>query len=113
MEQDVALPVAGELVSFTLTFTSPNWRRPEVSHSTLRFLDAPRLSAFLAEAGLDIEDQYGDWDRAALTARSPEIITIARPRGRAIRRAAIPHCLIESLAWRRVGMLNMWPAHRD
>jgi hypothetical protein len=45
----------------------------------LRFLDAGRLPAFLSDAGLAIEEQFGDWDRQPLTATSPEIITIARP----------------------------------
>ncbi len=31
-----------------------------------------------ADAGLNVEEQYGDWDRSPLTAASPEIITIAR-----------------------------------
>ncbi|MDP9370923.1 MAG: SAM-dependent methyltransferase, partial [Chloroflexota bacterium] len=36
------------------------------------------LSAFLAGAGLVIEEQFGDWTGAPLTETSPEIITIAR-----------------------------------
>jgi len=51
-----------------------------VSHSTLRFLDAHALSDFLANAGLAIEKQFGDWARQPLTATSPEIITVARRR---------------------------------
>jgi hypothetical protein len=50
-----------------------------VSHSTLRFLSAETLGAFLADAGLVIEEQYGDWTRQPLTNTSPEIITIASP----------------------------------
>jgi ubiquinone/menaquinone biosynthesis C-methylase UbiE len=42
------------------------------------FLDPNALSSFLADAGLAIEEQFGDWTRAPLTGASPEIITIAR-----------------------------------
>lgn len=65
-------------VSFSHTFTSPDWSQPQVSHSTLRFLDAPLLASFLDEAGFAIEAQFGDWDRSPVTDGSPEIITIAR-----------------------------------
>ncbi len=78
MVREVQRPVAGDIVSFRHTFTSPKWDRPQVSHSTLRFLDADLLSAFLLDAGLKIEEQYGDWDRQRLSDTSPEIITIAR-----------------------------------
>jgi SAM-dependent methyltransferase len=82
MEHQVELPTDGEYVSFTTTFTSPGWDDPQTSRSTLRFLDAGPLGEFLAGAGLDITEQYGDWDRQPLTETSPEIITIAtRPTG--------------------------------
>ncbi|KAA8885989.1 class I SAM-dependent methyltransferase [Nocardia colli] len=74
----VTEPVAGDLVSFTHTFTCDRWDRPEVSHSTLRFLDRDGLAAFLSEAGLVVAEQFGDWDRSPVTAASPEIITVAR-----------------------------------
>jgi SAM-dependent methyltransferase len=70
--------VDGDLVSFTLMFTSPSWDRPESSQSTLRFLDTGSLSSFLSGAGLAIEEQFGDWDRQPLTDTSREIITVAR-----------------------------------
>src|SRR5271170_4057051 len=60
--REVQTPVEGDKVSFSHTFTSPKWDRPQISHSTLRFLDAGSLSTFLSEAGLKIEEQYGDWD---------------------------------------------------
>lgn len=69
----------GGTVSFSHTFTSPAWPRPQVSHSTLRFLDPAALASFLGAAGLAIEAQFGDWDRSSLTDRSREIITIAWP----------------------------------
>ena len=78
MAHQVELPMVGDRVSFTVTFISPDWDRPEVSRSTLRFLDASSLSAFLSEAGLIVEEQYGNWDRQPLTNTSPEIITVAR-----------------------------------
>lgn len=78
MVRQVETPVRGDLVSFTHTFTSSSWERPQISRSTLRFLSAEALSAFLSEAGMVIEEQFGDWDRGGLTATSPEIITVAR-----------------------------------
>jgi SAM-dependent methyltransferase len=75
---EVELPVEGDLVSFTSRFTSPSWDEPQLSHSTLRFLDAAALAAFLTEAGLVVDERFGDWDRSPLTTTSPEIITIAR-----------------------------------
>lgn len=77
MVHDVDVPVTGELVSFTSTYSSPDWASPRRSRSTLRFLDAPTLSSLLAESGLQIEQHYGDWDRSLLRPDSPEIITIA------------------------------------
>ena len=77
-ECEVEIPVEGDIVRFSHTFTSPNWRQPQVSHSTLRFIDVGSLSSFLAGARLVIEQQFGDWDRSPLTDTSPEIITIAR-----------------------------------
>ena len=32
-----------------------------------------------SDAGLAIEDQFGDWARQPVTEASPEIITVARP----------------------------------
>lgn len=77
MAHQVVAPFDGATVSFTSTYTSPDWPAPQVSRSTLRFLSAAELASFLAEAGLAIEEQFGDWDRAPLTGASPEIITIA------------------------------------
>lgn len=77
MEHRVEMPVEGDVVSFTTTFTAPSLDGPRQSQSTLRFLDADALAAFLSEAGLVIEEQFGDWDRSPLTATSLEIITVA------------------------------------
>lgn len=78
VEHEVETPVEGDVVRFTTIFASPSWDRPQVSRSTLRFLDAGSLSSFLSDAGLAIEEQFGDWARHPLTHTSPEIITIAR-----------------------------------
>ena len=81
MEHDVDKPIDGDRVSFSTTFSSPCWDRPEVSRSTLRFLDARSLSSSLSAAGLAIKQQFGDWSRRPLTDASPEIITVARRAG--------------------------------
>ncbi|WP_326956012.1 MULTISPECIES: class I SAM-dependent methyltransferase [unclassified Amycolatopsis] len=65
-------------VTFKTTFESPSWDAPRFSESTLRFLDVPALSAFVAEAGLVVDEQYGYWDRTPVTDASPEIVTIVR-----------------------------------
>lgn len=77
-EHRLVAPVMGDVVRFTTTFTSPAWDDPRVSHGRLRFVDRERLAAFLAGAGLEIVEQFGDWDRRPLTDAGPEIITIAR-----------------------------------
>lgn len=74
----VETPVTGDTVRFTTTFTGPGWERVGVSE--LRFLDVDPLDAFLTEAGLTVEERFGDWDRSPLTADSPEIVTVARKR---------------------------------
>ncbi len=78
MTHAVHSPVVGATVSFTTTYTSSLWAEPQVSHSTLRFVDAASLARLLADAGLVVEQQFGDWDRQPLTESSPEIITITR-----------------------------------
>jgi len=78
VETEVTAPLADGLVSFQHTFNSPAWPTPKVSRSTLRFLGVPTLTRFLADAGFEIDNQYGDWDRSPVTPASPEIITIAR-----------------------------------
>jgi SAM-dependent methyltransferase len=79
-EADVELPVTGDLVRYRTRYSSPRRSQPQESYGALRFLDAAALEALLADAGLAIETQFGDWDRSPLTAESPEIITVARRR---------------------------------
>ncbi|HEX3789102.1 MAG TPA: class I SAM-dependent methyltransferase [Pseudonocardiaceae bacterium] len=76
MSHQVSMPVAGDLVSFATTFTSSALAEPQVSVSTLRFLGPAALGALLARAGLVVAEQFGDWDRSPVTARSPEIISL-------------------------------------
>ncbi|MGA2133425.1 MAG: methyltransferase domain-containing protein [Bryobacteraceae bacterium] len=73
----VDTPFDGRIVSFTHTFTGAAWTQPQLSRSTLRFLDPDSLSTFLGEAGFVIEEQFGDWNRQPLANSSPEIISIA------------------------------------
>jgi ubiquinone/menaquinone biosynthesis C-methylase UbiE len=49
-----------------------------IGRDTLRFVTQPELAAFLAEAGLTDVKWFGDWDRAPLTASSPEFVVVAR-----------------------------------
>jgi ubiquinone/menaquinone biosynthesis C-methylase UbiE len=70
--------VDGELVTFTETFDSPAWDRPQVSRSTLRFLPAEAVDARLGQAGFAVAERYGDWDRSLMTPSSREIVTVAR-----------------------------------
>ncbi len=70
--------VDGDVVTVTSTYASSGWNQPRIARSSLRFLDLNSLNAFLSDAGLAIEEQFGDWDRQPLTDTSPEIITIAR-----------------------------------
>ena len=77
LSRRVHAPVVGDRISFTHTFTSTSWEKPQYSQSTLRFLDAGTLLAFLSDSGLMIDKQFGDWNGQPLTATSPEIITVA------------------------------------
>ncbi|WP_345560593.1 class I SAM-dependent methyltransferase [Streptomyces plumbiresistens] len=76
---EVDQPVLGDRVTFTETFEGGPWQRTAISRTTLRFLDTDTLSRFLAEAGLTVVEQYGDWGRGPCTPASPEIITVSRP----------------------------------
>jgi hypothetical protein len=70
--------VAGDVVTFTETTSAADGTVLRVDRASLRFLDVPALAAFLTEAGLVIEAQYGDWQRGPITDTSRGIITIAR-----------------------------------
>ena len=77
--REVELPIAADRVSFSHTFSSPDWDAPQVSRSTLRFMSIETLGRFLSAGAFVVEEQFGDWDRQRFTPISPEIITIARP----------------------------------
>ena len=70
--------VAGDVVTFTETTALADGTVLRVDRTSLRFPGIQTLSTFLADAGFEIEAQYGDWDRAPITTDSREIITIAR-----------------------------------
>ena len=77
---DVVFPFDGTTITFTHTFSGDHATLPQVSRSTLRFLDLNELEIFLADADLLIEDQFGDFQSGLLGPSSPEIITLARAR---------------------------------
>ncbi|MFG3293521.1 class I SAM-dependent methyltransferase [Streptomyces sp. NPDC048179] len=71
--------MSGDRVTFTETYEGEPWSQPRVSRSTLRFLTADVLADRLADAGLEVVEQYGDWGRGPLATGCSEIITVARP----------------------------------
>lgn len=77
-EADVELPVTGDVVRYRTTYSSANWNAPQESVGSLRFLDAAKLGELMADTGLIVDEQIGDWDRSPLTDSSPEIITMAQ-----------------------------------
>jgi hypothetical protein len=68
----------GGVVTFTETTSDPDGTVLRVDRASLRFCDVGTLAGFLAEAGFEVETQYGGWVREPLDPASPEIITIAR-----------------------------------
>jgi SAM-dependent methyltransferase len=72
--------VEGDLVTFAEITEGGRWH-DQVDLATLRFLPRIELDRFLAEAGMQVETYYGDWDRGPLTEDSPEIICLARSAG--------------------------------
>jgi SAM-dependent methyltransferase len=48
-----------------------------VAPTTLRFMNQAELAAFLANAGFTTLTWFGNWDRAPVTATSPELIVLA------------------------------------
>ncbi|MFC8346534.1 class I SAM-dependent methyltransferase [Streptomyces sp. NPDC057280] len=77
MWREVSCPVAGDRVTFTETYEGVRWDHPQISTTTLRLLDPYGIGRFLAEAGLTVVEQYGDWGRGPVSAASPEIVTVA------------------------------------
>jgi hypothetical protein len=73
----VIMPFDGQTETFTHTFSGEHPSLPQVSRSTLRFLDTDALRSLLQNAGLRIERQFGGFDGSPLEPGSPEIITFA------------------------------------
>jgi hypothetical protein len=48
-----------------------------VAPTTLRFMNQAEVAAFLANVGFTTLAWFGDWDRAPVTATSPELIVLA------------------------------------
>ncbi|MER8536553.1 class I SAM-dependent methyltransferase [Mesorhizobium sp. M1005] len=74
---EVIMPFDGQTVTFTHRFGGKHPSLPQVSRSTLRFLETDALSSLLGNAGLRIEQQFGGFDGSPLGPSSPEIITFA------------------------------------
>lgn len=70
--------VVGDVVTIRGIVAQPDGAVLRVLSERLRFLDVAALGRFLADAGFEVEAQYGDWNREPVTASSREIITIAR-----------------------------------
>jgi SAM-dependent methyltransferase len=74
---EVITPFDGRTVTFMHSFSGDHPSLPQVSQSTLRFLDADALRDLLEKAGMRIEQQFGDFDGRPLGPASSEIITFA------------------------------------
>jgi SAM-dependent methyltransferase len=70
--------VVGDVVTFTETTSGPDGGALRVDRASLRFLDVDTLGGFLADAGFQVEAQYGGWRQESLDSASPEIVTVAR-----------------------------------
>jgi SAM-dependent methyltransferase len=70
--------VEDDVVTFAETTARLDGAVLRVDRTALRFLDVAPLNAFLTEAGFEVTEQYGDWQRGPLTGASREIVTIAR-----------------------------------
>jgi SAM-dependent methyltransferase len=70
--------VADGIVTLTETTAERDGTILRADRADLRFLDVPALAAFLAGAGLVVEEQFGSWELDPVTPASSEIVTIAR-----------------------------------
>lgn len=64
------------LVTFDTCFHFENGDQVS-AESTLRFVGQDALGGFLRDAGFSDVTWYGDWDRSAVNAASPELIAVA------------------------------------
>lgn len=72
------LDVTGDVVTLTETTSERDGQPLRVDRGQLWFLAPNALATVLADAGLEIDAQFGGWDRTSLTATAHEIITLAR-----------------------------------
>lgn len=73
--------VTGDVVAFAETTADADGHVFRVDRTSLRFLDVEPLNAFLAEAGFEVQAQYGDPGHGPIDANNRQIITIARRPG--------------------------------
>ncbi|GAA3438926.1 methyltransferase domain-containing protein [Kutzneria kofuensis] len=69
-------PIVGDVVDVVENIVGDGWRRADWGR--IRFLSVERLGELLTEAGLVVEERYGDWDRSPVTPDSAEIISVVR-----------------------------------
>ena len=69
--------VCGEFVTVSETTAGVDGTAVRVDRAKLRFLPVDELEVFLAEAGFQIEAQYGGWSRQPLEQFHLEIVTVA------------------------------------
>lgn len=67
------LDVDGRFVTFETSYQIGH-EGPVMSRSTLRFCELDEIVQFAQQAGLHIEQHWGDWDRSSLSEASPEVI---------------------------------------
>jgi SAM-dependent methyltransferase len=85
------LDVTGDVVTLTETTSDRGGHPLRVDRGQLRFLELDTLATVLANAGFEIEAQFGGWDRTPLTRTSHEIITLApRPLGAGLCTSVLP-----------------------
>jgi SAM-dependent methyltransferase len=63
--------------SASWTFIHPDGKRTELRHS-LRTYTPHELVVMLGQAGLDVEEAWGDWDSSELSFDKPRLIVLAR-----------------------------------
>jgi SAM-dependent methyltransferase len=66
------------LVSYDTLTRNLRTGQATVNRDVLAFRDEPALRTTLEHVGFDVQHVYGDWDRTAPAADSPELIVIAR-----------------------------------
>jgi SAM-dependent methyltransferase len=66
------------LVSYDTLTRNLRTGEATVRRDVLAFRDEAALRASVARAGLEVDHVYGDWDRTAPAAASPELIVLAR-----------------------------------